>query len=79
MAVRPAMKLEEASRILERRRNYLRAEIAVEGDQASSYDRAEAGALDEVLSALYDIEAVPRKYGMSSRPREYRYQRKATS
>lgn len=73
------MKLEEASRVLERRRNYLRAEIAVEGDQASTYARAECAALDEVLSALYDIEAAPRKYGMNPHPREYRYQRKATT
>lgn len=67
------MKLDKAARVLERRRNYLRAEVALQGDDANSYDRQELSALDEVLVALYDIEAAPRAPGVSSRVRDYRY------
>jgi len=68
-------RLDKAARVLERRRNYLRAEVATQGDDLNSYDAAELAALDEVLVALYDIEAAPRAPGVSSRHRDYRYVR----
>lgn len=67
------MRLEKAAKVLERRRNYLRAELAFQGDKPNSYDLQEMAALDEVLVALYDIKAAPHAPGGSSRPRDYRY------
>ena len=70
------MKLTKAAKVLERRRNYLRAEVAIQSDDPNSYDVQELAALDEVLVALYDIEAAPRAPGVSSKYREHRYVRR---
>ncbi|MGW2096072.1 hypothetical protein [Promicromonospora sukumoe] len=66
-------RLRGAAQVLERRRDFLRGRIAVDGDAANSWDRAECAALDEVLVALYDVRAVPRHPGVEPKYREYRY------
>lgn len=70
------MKLTEAARVLESRRNYLRALLATNDPDASGmgFRAQEAAAIDEVLSALYDVERAPRSFGMGSKPRNYRYE-----
>lgn len=71
-------RLRTAAEVLERRRNFLRGQIAVDGDDAQNWDKAECAALDEVLVALYDVRAVPRHPGVEPRFREYRYRQETT-
>ncbi|WJJ10406.1 hypothetical protein P9990_17695 [Prescottella equi] len=66
-------RLRGAAEVLERRRNYLRGKVALAGDNANGRERAECAALDEVLVALYDVRAVPRRPGVEPKFREYRY------
>lgn len=66
-------RLHKAAQVLERRRNFLRSQIALEGDDTNNWDKAECAALDEVLVALYDIHAAPHRPGIEPKYREYRY------